>query len=98
MSPSRRACSTISLVSGAISGITLPHFPYRTDQALLRASTTRAILTCRLFVLMEMPVLAVMLLVVVRLPSSAQWLTSQYDNARTGANLKETILTPANVK
>jgi hypothetical protein len=27
----------------------------------------------------------------------AQVLTSQYDNARTGANLRETILTPANV-
>jgi len=27
----------------------------------------------------------------------AQVLTSQYDNARTGANLKETILTPQNV-
>ena len=46
---------------------------------------------------MEMPVLAAMLLVVAPLPSSAQWITSQYDNARTGANLKETILTPANV-
>src|SRR3984893_6509890 len=98
MSPSLRACSTISLVSRAVSGITLPHFPYRTDRALLRARTTRAILACRLFVLMEMPVLAAMLLVIVPVPSSAQWITSQYDNARTGANVKETILTPANVK
>ena len=47
---------------------------------------------------MEMPVLAAMLLVIVPVPSSAQWITSQYDNARTGANVKETILTPANVK
>jgi hypothetical protein len=33
------------------------------------------------------------------LPSftGAQVVTSQYDNARTGANLNETILTPANV-
>jgi hypothetical protein len=46
---------------------------------------------------MEMPVLAALLLVVVPGPGSAQWITSQYDNARTGANLKETILTPANV-
>lgn len=30
-------------------------------------------------------------------PIRAQVLTSQYDNARTGANLKETILTPQNV-
>jgi hypothetical protein len=30
-------------------------------------------------------------------PSSARLLTAQYDNARTGANLGETILTPANV-
>jgi hypothetical protein len=30
-------------------------------------------------------------------PAHAQVLTSQYDNARTGANLKETILTPQNV-
>lgn len=30
-------------------------------------------------------------------PVQAQVLTSQYDNARTGANLKETILTPQNV-
>jgi hypothetical protein len=46
---------------------------------------------------MEMLVLAAMLLVVVPWPGSAQWITSQHDNARTGANLKETILTPANV-
>jgi hypothetical protein len=32
-----------------------------------------------------------------RAPAQAQVLTSQYDNARTGANLKETILTPQNV-
>lgn len=31
------------------------------------------------------------------IPLHAQVLTSQYDNARTGANLKETILTPQNV-
>lgn len=30
-------------------------------------------------------------------PAGAQVLTSQYNNARTGANLHETILTPANV-
>jgi hypothetical protein len=30
-------------------------------------------------------------------PSAAQVTTSQYDNARTGANLNETVLTPANV-
>src|SRR5438094_9632821 len=30
-------------------------------------------------------------------PLSAQVLTSQYDNARTGATLTETVLTPANV-
>ena len=29
--------------------------------------------------------------------SAAQVTTSQYDNARTGANLNETVLTPANV-
>jgi len=46
---------------------------------------------------MEMLALAAMLLVVVPRPGSAQWITSQHDNARTGANLKETILTPANV-
>ncbi|MGO9269678.1 MAG: pyrrolo-quinoline quinone [Terriglobia bacterium] len=33
----------------------------------------------------------------VPLPARAQVLTSQYDNARTGANLHETTLTPANV-
>src|SRR5258705_13552888 len=31
------------------------------------------------------------------LPAPAQVTTAQYDNARTGANLRETILTPANV-
>ena len=31
------------------------------------------------------------------LPAMAQVTTSQYDNARTGANLRETILTPRNV-
>jgi hypothetical protein len=30
-------------------------------------------------------------------PAAAQVLTSQYDNARTGATLRETVLTPANV-
>jgi hypothetical protein len=30
-------------------------------------------------------------------PSSARILTAQYDDARTGANLQETLLTPANV-
>jgi hypothetical protein len=35
--------------------------------------------------------------VIAGIPAHAQVLTSQYDNARTGANLKETILTPQNV-
>jgi hypothetical protein len=48
---------------------------------------------------MQVRILAALLfLASARLPLSAQWTTSQYDNARTGANLKETILTPANVK
>jgi hypothetical protein len=52
----------------------------------------------RLFVLMKTPILAALLvLATAPLPASAQWTTSQYDNARTGTNLKETILTPANV-
>src|SRR5579864_4277701 len=47
---------------------------------------------------MELPVLTALLVVAATpLPVSPQWTTSQYDNARTGANLKETILTPANV-
>jgi hypothetical protein len=47
---------------------------------------------------MEEPILAALLLVAaVSQPVNAQWTTSQYDNARTGANLKETILTPSNV-
>jgi len=47
---------------------------------------------------MEMPILAVLLVVaIVPFPANAQWTTSQYDNARTGANLNETILTPTNV-
>lgn len=47
---------------------------------------------------MEMPILAALLaLATVPRPATAQWTTSQYDNARTGANLRETILTPANV-
>jgi hypothetical protein len=47
---------------------------------------------------MEVPILATLLVVAtVPLPGGAQWTTSQHDNARTGANLKETILTPANV-
>ena len=41
--------------------------------------------------------LLLLTLVVLVLPASAQVLTSQYDNARTGANLHETTLTPANV-
>jgi hypothetical protein len=36
-------------------------------------------------------------LVLLSLPARAQVLTSQYDNARTGANLHETTLTPTNV-
>ena len=35
--------------------------------------------------------------VLAAIPAHAQVLTSQYDNARTGANLKEIILTPQNV-
>jgi len=31
------------------------------------------------------------------LPAAAQMTTSQYDNARTGANLAETVLTPQDV-
>lgn len=52
----------------------------------------------RLFVLMEMRIL-VALLVVANSPPlvNAQWITSQHDNARTGANPEETILKPANV-
>ena len=47
---------------------------------------------------MEMPVLAALLVVaIVPFPVAAQWTTSQHDNARTGANLDETILTPTNV-
>ena len=47
---------------------------------------------------MEMPILPALLLVAaVPLPATAQWTTSQYDNARTGANLQETVLTPTNV-
>jgi hypothetical protein len=47
---------------------------------------------------MEMRILAT-LLVVANAPLlvTAQWITSQHDNARTGANLQETILTPSNV-
>src|SRR6476660_2222335 len=37
------------------------------------------------------------LLAVLCSSSAAQVTTSQYDNARTGANLSETVLTPANV-
>jgi len=39
----------------------------------------------------------VLSLVFVQLPGYAQLTTAQYDNARTGANLRETILTPRNV-
>src|ERR1700721_4816060 len=47
---------------------------------------------------MEMRILAALLVVANAPPLvNAQWTTSQYDNARTGANLEETILTPANV-
>lgn len=42
-------------------------------------------------------VLAPLALLVALLPARAQVLTSQYNNARTGANLHETILTPAKV-
>ena len=38
-----------------------------------------------------------MLLLISLSPLSAQVLTAQYDNARTGATLRETLLTPANV-
>ena len=41
--------------------------------------------------------LLLLTLIVLPLPARAQVLTSQYDNARTGANLHETTLTPANV-
>src|SRR5579872_2826687 len=52
----------------------------------------------RLLPLMELPALAVLLMVAAFPPSgTAQWITSQHDNARTGAVLNETILTPANV-
>ena len=47
---------------------------------------------------MEIAVLIALLAVAAGpLPLQAQWTTSQYDNARTGANPNETILTPANV-
>jgi len=39
----------------------------------------------------------VLSLALVQCPAYAQLTTAQYDNARTGANLKETILTPRNV-
>ena len=47
---------------------------------------------------MEMRILAA-LLVLANAPAAqtAQWTTSQHDNARTGANVHETSLTPANV-
>jgi len=41
--------------------------------------------------------LALILLLLAHLPAAAQILTAQYDNARTGATLHETTLTPANV-
>ena len=41
--------------------------------------------------------LCVLSLVFGQLPAYAQLTTAQYDNARTGTNLKETILTPRNV-
>jgi len=45
-----------------------------------------------------MPIRATLLAVAIAsTPINAQWITSQYDNARTGANLLETVLTPANV-
>jgi hypothetical protein len=40
---------------------------------------------------------AALVLAAAQSPLGAQVLTSQYDNARTGATLRETILTPANV-
>jgi hypothetical protein len=47
---------------------------------------------------MEMRILAALLVVANAPPVvNAQWTTSQHDNARTGANIEETILTPANV-
>src|SRR5579864_2369 len=48
--------------------------------------------------LMEKPIpIALLLLVAVSSLAAQPWTTSQYDNARTGANLQEKILTPANV-
>jgi hypothetical protein len=47
---------------------------------------------------MELPLLAALLVgTALAPPATAQWTTSQHDNARTGANLAETILTLANV-
>jgi hypothetical protein len=43
------------------------------------------------------PVLALLLASLVSLTARAQVLTSQYDNARTGSDLHETILSPQNV-
>ncbi len=43
------------------------------------------------------PILALLLAPLLSLTARAQVLTSQYDNARTGADLHETILTPENV-
>src|ERR1700730_14075064 len=51
----------------------------------------------RPFVLMEQALLVTLLAATASMGERAQWTTSQYDNSRTGANLKETILTPANV-
>jgi hypothetical protein len=47
---------------------------------------------------MEMPFLAALLMIACWPPPlTAQWTTSQHDNARTSANVHETNLTPANV-
>jgi hypothetical protein len=46
---------------------------------------------------MDVPLLATVLIIAAIPLPAAQWTTSQHDNARTGANLEETILTPSNV-
>ncbi len=48
---------------------------------------------------MQMPIVATLLLFAIAPPpAAAQWTTSQYDNARTGANVEEVILNPTNVR
>src|ERR1039458_3529395 len=62
-----------------------PRVPAGTKEPTLR-------LISKMTILSRLPIAAILIL-----PIQAQVTTSQYDNARTGANLNETTLTPQNV-